>query len=546
MRGRSGGARPSAAPGDAGRRGPHPAAALAARALFAVALSALAAYAVLWAVTAVAEIRFPYELDYGEGPILNQVRLLLAGSSPYRGHGAPPYIVANYPPVYLAAVALLHILERGLAGLPGAGPGAGRALSAAATLAAALLFGGTVGRLQRGDGTRGPAPSGRARGFLAGALAAALVLAQPYVWRWGTLQRVDPLALAWSAAGLFAVARAPYRARRAWPWFLLAALTRQDAVEGLAAALWYLWPDHRREARVLLLRWALGLGAATAALEAATRGQFLGNIVADNVNAWGLGRLGAAAGDWLQAGGLPLLAFAAWGWRLSRTLPDQGGRLLRGYLAAAAAVALTAGKVGSSVNYLLPTIGATAMLASLVVRTPGRALTAAGLLAAYAVGIPPLADRPGAAGTVERALSAYRDLGTPGFGALGPTPRSVLDPSDPSQAQLVALLRRTPGPILSENMTALVLAGHRIFFQPFEMTQLAEGGRWNDGPVVAMADAGAFPLVVVQFPLSNTSAWDLQRWPANLLAAVAGRYALVRRLGPYSIYAPRGGGAGAV
>lgn len=52
-----------------------------------------------------------------------------------------------------------------------------------------------------------------------------------------------------------------------------------------------------------------------------------------------------------------------------------------------------------------------------------------------------------------------RDLGTPGYGLhIWPTPAGALGGSDPAQAALTARPRRRSGPILSENMTDLVLA----------------------------------------------------------------------------------------
>ena len=486
----------------------------AARLLLGIALAALAAYAALFAVHAAALVRFPFEADYGEGPLLYQIGLLAHGRSIYRGDGSPPYTVANYPPLYPAAVALLHLLGWG------AGPAAGRALSAASIFAAAALCGLTVRAV------------GASR--LAAAFAAGLLLAQNFVWQWGALQRVDSLALALGAAGLYAVARRPERAARAWPWFVLAVLTRQSSVEGLAAAVWALWPDRRGQALRLLGCWAAALAVVVAALQAATGGQFLVQTVLDNANAWRPGLLWSAVSGWVfTGGGLPLLAFAVWGWRLSRGL--AGGRLLRGYAVAAWVLAATSGKVGASLNYFLPSIAASAMLGALCAQGR-RQLTAAVLLCAYAIGIPPASNAPGPAGAVARALTAYRDLGTPGYNRLGWT--TPADGLDPAQAALYARLRAMPGPILSENMSDLVLAGHPIYFQPFEMTQVLASGRWSDAPLLAAAAAGAFPLVVLEFPLDEPAQWDLERWPPGLLAALAERYVPAGRRGAYYLYEP--------
>src|SRR4051794_24858949 len=58
---------------------------------------------VFFAIHAAHLLRYPYPLDYGEGPLLAQVNLLRAGTRIWRLYAAPdlpPYAVVNYPPVY--------------------------------------------------------------------------------------------------------------------------------------------------------------------------------------------------------------------------------------------------------------------------------------------------------------------------------------------------------------------------------------------------------------------------------------------------------------
>ena len=51
-------------------------------------------------VSGVEAIRYPFGLDYGEGPILSQARLLISGQSIYHSLSRGPYTVANYPPLF--------------------------------------------------------------------------------------------------------------------------------------------------------------------------------------------------------------------------------------------------------------------------------------------------------------------------------------------------------------------------------------------------------------------------------------------------------------
>src|SRR5512137_1658919 len=66
-----------------------------------VLLLVLVAAAGLFVADGARVIRFPYPMDYGEGPLLEQTLRLGRLESLYRADlTAPPYTVSNYPPVY--------------------------------------------------------------------------------------------------------------------------------------------------------------------------------------------------------------------------------------------------------------------------------------------------------------------------------------------------------------------------------------------------------------------------------------------------------------
>jgi len=108
-----------------------------------LALAAAAAFLLLRLVIAAgillehnwAAVRFPYPLDYGEGPILDQaVRMARLQNIYGRALAEPPYTIANYPPLYpLLQVPFVWAAGRAL--------WYGRAISALSILAAALFCG---------------------------------------------------------------------------------------------------------------------------------------------------------------------------------------------------------------------------------------------------------------------------------------------------------------------------------------------------------------------------------------------------------------------
>src|SRR4030095_6617725 len=54
-----------------------------------------------------AAVKYPYSMDYGEAPLVDQAMRLAAGENIYRADiSTPPYTISNYPPLYIALLAL--------------------------------------------------------------------------------------------------------------------------------------------------------------------------------------------------------------------------------------------------------------------------------------------------------------------------------------------------------------------------------------------------------------------------------------------------------
>jgi hypothetical protein len=83
--------------------------------LFALPLLLLGgAYLAYFAARTWQLLAFGYPLDYGEGPLLAQVALLRSGTPVWQIYAdpqAPPYVVVNYPPLYLLLTAALSQLS---------------------------------------------------------------------------------------------------------------------------------------------------------------------------------------------------------------------------------------------------------------------------------------------------------------------------------------------------------------------------------------------------------------------------------------------------
>jgi hypothetical protein len=69
---------------------------------------------------------------------------------------------------------------------------------------------------------------------------------------------------------------------------------------------------------------------------------------------------------------------------------------------------------------------------------------------------------------------------------------------------LAEFLEETPGPVISENLTALVQAGKPVLLEPATFTQLIYTGRWDAAPLIAMIREKRFGAVVAR---SGTETW---------------------------------------
>jgi len=286
----------------------------------------------------------------------------------------------------------------------------------------------------------------------------------------------------------------------------------------LAAAGWLFGVGRGRRA-LALLGLVAALGAALfAGLEWLTRGGFSFNIVTANLNEYQPGSLTVYLADvWalmpigLTAAGLFLL--------LAGVLRLPSWRLVAPYLVGAALSGLTIGKVGSNVNYLLELGAAVALSVGALMAWlgPRRVVAAAiTLLLALDVALMVLA-------------SPYRAV-----------THARLGQSEDAR-RLDRLVREAGGVVLAdEDMGLLARAGLPIYLQPFEMTQLARAGRWDQQPLLGALERQAFAAILIvtipEVPLHR------DRWTDEMLGAIGRRYAVAERVGQTLVLRPRPGG----
>jgi ABC-type glycerol-3-phosphate transport system permease component len=450
----------------------------------------------------IAALAFPYPLNYGEGPLLDQAVRLQELQNIYPSDlSKPPYVISNYPPLFV-------LLQAPLVWAFGPAYLYGRAISLLSTFAVAGLIAATINTLTR-DRTAS----------VAGGLT---FLAVPFVVHWSSLDRVDMLGLALSWGGLYTIVRRPYRRGVILAALLLVAAvyTRQTyaLAAPLAALAWLLARGQRRHALGLAtLTGGLGL-LLLGVLNALTEGGFYFHTITANANEFrwelvtdNLSFMGSFM-PLLLVGGL---AFVVLGFR---TRPG-GWWLVGAYLASTVATAFLIGKIGSDVNYLLELSAALALATgSLVGRYPSRPGVRTALLLALAVQV---------AIMVQASQFTYARFQA-----------GVIENRD-GLAQLQEVIEDSNGPVLADEYAGLLpLEGRSIYLQPFEMTQLQRDGKWNQRPLIASIERREFPAILIWKPPYASGVYR-ERWTREMLKTIDVNYRSTHKYASTLVYRPR-------
>jgi hypothetical protein len=447
-----------------------------------------------FATQARAVLSSPWSRDYGEGCTLAMAQLLADRGNYFPDLADYPLLVANYPPVFVSLVALGQRVLGPSLFFP-------RLLAFLATLGLLAVLFATLRRLL---------------GAVAPALAFTLLFVMPwFVTTWAALARVDTTAILLSLAGLSIVVRRGPGAR-AWPalpLFWLAFFTKQTAIVAPAAVLLHLALERDRRFLRTLLAYAAPLGALFGLLVLATRGGAWRHLVVYTAAAsYEWGRMAASYVQLAVLAG-PLLLLAAAGLAGARADFRQGtGRLVLLYFGLNLLGFATIAKEGAAQNYFLEPWLAAVLLGAWALRRLG--------------------DRaPRLWSQWPAVLAAAAAVANYSYPSLDRLPHALRHPENAEEfVTLTRLVHETPGPVLSENLSLLVLDRRPVLVEPFGVQLIAERGLFRTDRLVQDCEAGRFPLVVAETRMGEIPGFGecLER-----------RYEPVADLGPYQALRPR-------
>jgi hypothetical protein len=472
---------------------------------------------------------FPFPLDYGEGPLLAQIQQLLAKRALWQIYADPaqaPFLVVNYPPLYL-------VFTSSLAGIIGEPLLAGRIIALFGALASTAALAALIGRR--------------------GAWMSLLWLTIPVVREWMPLMRVDLLGV---ALGLWSVWLAGCERLPAVQRGLLAGLlavgcllTKPSLIAGPAAAaamlsvVWYRsrsQPVSTAAKAAITYITTVGLvgGSIVAALSWMSHGWFLLHVVAANANRW---EANLAADFWRQQLGLrwPLLLTALIG-SITIWHSSQRAMLIPAltYLLAGTIEAIGVGKVGAYANYFFEWYAALIWLsgAGWSIQTapssyPGTRPLMSVLIVLSLLYYPPLWDtnrlRP--AGLIEPSPPRFV-LGSYGLWADAQREAAVLAALHRTTTALTTEVRAS-GEVIFTDLPGLASgAGLTARIPVFEFRQLLDQGYVDQTTVLYELANGKFPLILIDY---------LGNWlTPEMVAIIRHRYAQDGVLGVIDRYRP--------
>ena len=461
----------------------------------AVAAAELLAKLALFLNLAGQAIRYPDELDYGEGIVWQQMRSIFAGHG-YAPIDGFPSIVFHYTPLFHATT-WIAAHAGGFDELA-----TGRTVAMVSTLASALVLGLIAGRLAPRD-----EPGAR---IVCGAAAGLIALTCWPVAEWGWLMRVDMIACALSLGGLYLAMLSLERPRLihlAGLAFVAAVFAKQSMIAAPAATYAVLLVFRPRLALAGLSTSVAVGGAALAALEIATHGGFVRHVFLYNVNRFDavgaikmfkwVGRHHAFFAGAALVGVIFCLApvvatvrkapgIGAARERLASDPAQLQALMALAYLATAQAMVLLAGKSGSNFNYMIEWLLVVSLFAGVSVQKAASAAFPPRDAA------PPARPNWLAIGVVPLAIAWQANImKLPELDIRVKTPQQRAE-----YVQLSAMVRTARQPIIADDMVLLVQNGKEVVWEPAIFAELATLGRYDERRIVRMIRNGAFAFLV--------------------------------------------------
>lgn len=514
--------------------------------LFLLCAVLLLANFIVWAADVIGAILYPFQLNYGEGIVWQQADMILRGEG-YRPLSDASFIVFHYPPFYHVVSALLAT-ALDLNWLM-----AGRIVSVLSTLGAALGIGALTFQAVR-------ARESNLTSLICATLAGLIVFTLIPVVYWSPLARVDMISILLGLVGAWFGLRSLEHPRNVFPaalFFVLALFAKQTAISAALATFVVLLILRPATAwRGLVLGSGLGM-AIFAALTVATSGQFVKHVILYNTNRLVLENIVTVAFIVASHSILFIIVYLSMTRFMRELLSRQSdsnvivalrifatndrleiARLFSVvWFCTAALTSLTIIKSGAYINYLLEWMLSWSLLVGLALRGPTR----------HVVEI--LRKGTGSARTSLMAAMMFAALGVQIAGlpmalmlqmasvSAAPLENRLSDNKQRNDLQkLVRLIRETPGPVISDDMVAVKIAGKEVIWESAIFAELTATGHWDETVFLESVRQKRFALIVTEGGPDDKT--FKARYNPALILAIDKNYPRKENLADYRLHWP--------
>ena len=456
--------------------------------IFWIIVFYLTGFAVYYLNYGIAMIRFPYELDVGEGLSLNRAMLLSQGENIYTDINSPPYTVMNYPPLYDYITSLFVRITGPILAV-------GRIISVLSALFISFFIYKIVSLLERNK--------------LGAVISALMFLTSGWVFTWSVLSRVDMLAIMFAVSGLYIHIKASKGRHRllAILLLILSVYTKQSmiAVPLAICASYLIHKDYKKFLQFILLFTSISL-IPFIWLYYITNGQFWLHIYSYTISKYYFKILIF----WLKLFFeihfifLIIASVAIVKWLLKKQFT-----LVSVYFIFAFLISLSVGKIGSSINYLIEFWAACCLVFGLYLSNSLNQFKKGHIykIETYFIAFAILAQL--------LLLNLKQDFSF-----------SIPGERDKQSAHMVShAVSLAKGPVLSEYNGYLVLNKKEVTFQSFSFKQLTLRGLWDQKPLLHDIEDRKFGLIVKSEDRSF-----LGRWTKEILRAIDKNYYLINRV----------------
>lgn len=435
----------------------------------------------LWAVTGYLILRFmnylayaanmilyPYDLDAGEGLIINRSWLLSRGENIYPSIDHEPYFVMNYTPLF-------EFILAGLVKVFGPQIMLGRILS----VGSAVLSGFFIYKIVYNLSQR----------HWSAAIAGLMFFTSAWLTSWSVLCRIDVFALMFVLAGLSLLSDENRRHHAGMIilsgiCFTAALFSRQSMVAApvacMAAYLLFVnqAQDKKRHWMELKLLMGVMAGLITVifiALQTMTHGEFFRHSVLYTLGTFDIDNFQRWIAEYLKTHWIVTLISAAW---IVFVFLSKKISLPVLFWMSSLAVTLTAGKLGSSINYFLEFWSASCILTGLAIshfennhQKLGKTVGSILLMVLLAVQLIIFQKRIDFTLPADEYRQASKDLSE--------------------------LISRAPGDVISEYTGYSIQNGKKFIYQSFSMAQLSLSGMWSEEKILNDIKNHRFDLIVL-------------------------------------------------